>query len=386
MALKFDLNKAFDIVEWDFLFSVLRKMGFGDVWCGWIRACLTTYELEFMVNGDSVGVIKPQRGLRQGDLISPYLFIIVADVLSRQISKAMSLGTISGIKMARNCPLISHIFFADDSLFFLKASYVKCTTLVSILNSYYAASGQPVNFQKSSAFFSPNTPCFLRDDICSALRVQQMDFKAKYFGLPLIFGQKKTEMFGFLLEKVLQKMQEPKHQGGLGFRDFEAFNTALLAKQAWRLLTNRDAFWGRILKVDTPHDLSVKLNCDAAFKLSNAAFGIVVRDSTGYLRYVLSNTCHAISPLHVEIIAVHYACSLASDQGWFNATVESDSQLVISLACSESTPPWSIAALVDDIRLWANNMHLSFFFVNRESNQVAHWVARHAFSTTSRFS
>ncbi|GKB89308.1 F-box domain containing protein [Tanacetum coccineum] len=97
--------------------------------------------------------------------------------------------------------------------------------------------------------------------------------------------------------------------------------------------------------VDTPHGLSVKLNCDAAFKCSKAAFGIVVRDSTGYLRYVLGKPCHAISPLHAEIIAVHYACSLASDRGWFNATVESDSQLAISLACSEATPPWSLAAL-----------------------------------------
>nr|GEX39915.1 cysteine-rich RLK (receptor-like protein kinase) 8 [Tanacetum cinerariifolium] len=60
-------------------------------------------------------------------------------------------------------------------------------------------------------------------------------------------------------------------------------------------------------------------------------------------------------------------CLLASDRGWFNATVESDSQLAISLACSESTLPWSIAALVDDIRLLANNMHLSFSWVNRES-------------------
>ncbi|GJW50815.1 reverse transcriptase [Tanacetum coccineum] len=79
---------------------------------------------------------------------------------------------------------------------------------------------------------------------------------------------------------------------------------------------------------------------------------------------LFGNTCHAISPLHAEIIAVHYACSLASDQGWFNATVESDSQQAISLACSETTPPWSLAALVDDILLWANNLQLSFSWVN----------------------
>ncbi|PWA99416.1 hypothetical protein CTI12_AA008020 [Artemisia annua] len=142
-------------------------MGFGDVWCSWVRVCITTYELEFMVNGDSVGVIKPQRGLRQGYPISPIY----------------------------------------DSLLFLKASHVDCTALVRILNSYCEASGQTVNFQKSSAFVSPNTPRSLRDDICSTLKVQQMDSKTKYLGLPLIFGQKKTEMFGFLLDKVFQKMQ-----------------------------------------------------------------------------------------------------------------------------------------------------------------------------------
>ncbi|GKA52009.1 zinc finger BED domain-containing protein RICESLEEPER 2 [Tanacetum coccineum] len=101
-----------------------------------------------------------------------------------------------------------------------------------------------------------------------------------------------------------------------------------------------------------PHDLLVKLNYDAAFKNSNAA-------------YVLGNPFHAISPLHVEIIAVHYACSLASDRGWFNATLESDSQQAISLACSETTPPWCLATLVDDIRLWTNNLQLSFSWVNR---------------------
>ncbi|GJT71196.1 hypothetical protein Tco_1030482 [Tanacetum coccineum] len=61
------------------------------------------------------------------------------------------------------------IFFADDSLFFLKASHIECGTLVSILNSYCEVSGQTVNFQKSSAFFSPNTPYSLRNDICGDL-------------------------------------------------------------------------------------------------------------------------------------------------------------------------------------------------------------------------
>lgn len=188
MALKVDLNKAFDRVEWDFLLDVLRKMGFGVLWCKWIHACLTIYELEFIVNGDSIGCIKPQRGLRQGDPISPYLFIIVADVLSRQISKAMTLGSLSGIKMAHACHVVSHIFFADDSLFFWKATHAECSAIIRILESYCQASGQIVNFAKSSAFFSPNTPSELRNSISSAFHVRQMDSKAKYLGLPSIFG------------------------------------------------------------------------------------------------------------------------------------------------------------------------------------------------------
>ncbi|GJV37176.1 DNA helicase [Tanacetum coccineum] len=105
-----------------------------------------------------------------------------------------------------------------------------------------------------------------------------------------------------------------------------------------------------------PHGCSVKLNYAAAFKDSNAAFGIVVRDSTGCLCYVLGNRCHDISPIHAKIIVVHSAFSLAYNHGWLNAIVESDSQVAISLSSLESPPPWSLVALVDDIHLWAKNM------------------------------
>lgn len=142
-----------------------------NIWCKWIHTCVTTYELEFMVNGESVGIIKTERRLRHGDPISPYLFIIVVDVLSRQISKAMESHSLSGIKMACTRPVISHIFFADNSLFFLKASQAACGTLIHILNFYCQASGQIVNFQKSFAFFSPNTSTLLCNDICDDLYV-----------------------------------------------------------------------------------------------------------------------------------------------------------------------------------------------------------------------
>ncbi|GJW57196.1 reverse transcriptase [Tanacetum coccineum] len=108
-------------------------------------------------------------------------------------------------------------------------------------------------------------------------------------------------------------------------------------------------------------------------------------DSTSYLRYVLGSPCYAISLLHADIIVIHYACSLTFNRGWFNATVESDSQLAISLSSSKTPSPLSLATFVDDIRMWANNMQLSFSWVNRENNQVAQWVAHHTFSTTSWF-
>ncbi|GKA05643.1 RNA-directed DNA polymerase, eukaryota [Tanacetum coccineum] len=93
------------------------------------------------------------------------------------------------------------------------------------------------------------------------------------------------------------------------------------------------------------------------------------------------NCCHAIHQRHVEIIAVHSACSLAFNRGWLNAIVESLSQVAIAFSSLESPPPWSLATLVDDIRLWSSFMQLSFLWVNRERNQAADWSAPFPFST-----
>ena len=165
------------------------------------------HELEFLINGDSIGSIRPSRGIRQGDPLSPYLFINVADVLSSMVLNALRISALSGIKMARTCLVISHVFFADDSLFFLKANVHECKILVDILDRYCKASGQSINFTKSAALFSPNSSKHLQEQICDLLNVECMDPKARYLGLPSICGRKKGELFSFILEKVLQKVQ-----------------------------------------------------------------------------------------------------------------------------------------------------------------------------------
>lgn len=152
-ALKIDKVKAYDMVEWGFLEEVMRRMGFHDKWVGWVMECITTITYGINVNRKCAGEIKPKRGIRQGDPLSPYLFILVADVMSLMMSNAVTEGRIRGIRMRRTCPVVSPLFFADDSIFFLKAKSTFASELKAVLEKYCLFSGQAVSMPKSSLFF-----------------------------------------------------------------------------------------------------------------------------------------------------------------------------------------------------------------------------------------
>lgn len=123
LAVKLDMNKAYDRVEWDFMKDVMLKLGFNAVWVDKIMMCISSVNFDLLLSGKSVAKFNPKRGLRQGDPLSPYLFIMVADDLSRMLISEVNEGNIKGIKLARSCPVLSHYLFADDSVFFVKADW-----------------------------------------------------------------------------------------------------------------------------------------------------------------------------------------------------------------------------------------------------------------------
>ncbi|XP_010451645.1 PREDICTED: uncharacterized protein LOC104733795 [Camelina sativa] len=316
MAIKTDMSKAYDRVEWDFVAALLHKMGFAEMWVSWIMFCVTSVEYRVLLNGQPNGLIIPQRGLRQGDPLSPYLFILCTEVLIANIWKAERDKLITGIKVANKCPPITHLLFADDNLFFCKANREQCRVILDILKQYESASGQQINFSKSPVQFGHKIDDTLKSELHDVLGITTLGGMGSYLGLPESLGGAKTKVFSFVRERLQgrtngwtanllskggkevmiksvatavptfvmscfrlpktitskltsvvanfwwstngqtggmhwlawEKLCVSKQLGGLGFRNVDDFNSALLAKQLWRLIDAPDSLFARVFK------------------------------------------------------------------------------------------------------------------------------------------
>ena len=141
MALKLDMRKAYDRVEWVFLEKIMLKMGFNVRWVSTIMACIKSVSYSILLNGHPHGHIVPERGLRQGDPLSPYLFLLVTEGMHSLFKKAEENRVIRSVSLCVNGPRISYLLFADDSLVFCRATISKCVQIQSILHRYEQASG-----------------------------------------------------------------------------------------------------------------------------------------------------------------------------------------------------------------------------------------------------
>ena len=149
---KLDIEKAYDHIMWDFILQTIERMGFGPKWIRWIHWCISTASFSVMFNGSPAGFFRSSRGLRQGDPLSPYLFVVGMEVLSCLIKRAVEGNFISGCRLGNREDgevVISHLLYADDSIIFFEAKSEQLMCLRWTLMWFEAFSGLKINLNKS---------------------------------------------------------------------------------------------------------------------------------------------------------------------------------------------------------------------------------------------
>ena len=207
MALKLDMSKAYDRVERVYLFEVMNKMGFHPKFISLITECLTSVSYSVLINGEPHRSFKPTRGLRQGDPLSPYLFLLCTEGLHGLLHEAALSGVIHRVSISRSAPKLSHLFFVDDSLLFCRANVQECQKVLDILTLYEQASRQKINRNKTTIFFSKSTSLDVQEAIKVFLQVLVLRSYEKYLGLPYFVGRSKMQSFAYIKDRVWSKLQ-----------------------------------------------------------------------------------------------------------------------------------------------------------------------------------
>uniref|UniRef100_A0A803Q9W0 Reverse transcriptase n=1 Tax=Cannabis sativa TaxID=3483 RepID=A0A803Q9W0_CANSA len=207
MALKLDMSKAYDRVEWRFLETMMICLGYDKRWVDKIMNCIKSISFSILLNGDVSGQIHPSRGLRQGDPLSPYMFLLCSEGLSCLIQEAERANRLHGLRFGRDNIKLSHLFFADDSFIFLDATPSDCQSLKSILDEYSLLSGQRINFDKSELCVGKQINHGDGILLAAILGVKLVDCHTKYLGIPASVGKKKKEVFEDIRTKIRTKLQ-----------------------------------------------------------------------------------------------------------------------------------------------------------------------------------
>ncbi|KAA3485757.1 reverse transcriptase [Gossypium australe] len=207
MAIKLDLEKAYDRISWEFIHLSLVATGIPEGLRKVIMNAISSSTMQILWNGVPSRSFKPVRGIRQGCPLSPYLFVLSMEWLGNLIRHEMRKGRWNPIRLSRSGPDLSHLFFADDLVIFGKADMGQAHVLKDVLQCFCALSGHRVSPRKSNMFFSKGVDIRLQDQISQFFGFQKVLNLGKYLGIPLLHDRITKSSFNFVIDKVRNKLQ-----------------------------------------------------------------------------------------------------------------------------------------------------------------------------------
>ncbi|GKB04618.1 RNA-directed DNA polymerase, eukaryota, reverse transcriptase zinc-binding domain protein [Tanacetum coccineum] len=238
LIFKVNFEKAFDSVSWKYLDFVLHSFGFGSKWRSWIRECLHSSRASVLVNGSPTSEFSIKRGLRHGDPLSPFLFILVMEGLYYALSNAVNSGLTRGINLGSPDITISHLFYVDDVVITTEWKKEDLDNIIRVLHVFYLASGLKINIHKSNIYgigvFNEEVSDMVTSSGCTA-----GDFPFQLFS-----SQDSKKIAWIKWSNVLSSFEKE----GLNIGSLKAFNLALLQKWRWRMYYFLNALWIKVIK------------------------------------------------------------------------------------------------------------------------------------------
>uniref|UniRef100_A0A803Q992 Reverse transcriptase domain-containing protein n=1 Tax=Cannabis sativa TaxID=3483 RepID=A0A803Q992_CANSA len=270
-AFKIDLSKAYDTVDWNFLEHLLAGLNFPNRFTNWIMVCLKGTSYTLMMNGRLQGNFKGKKGLRQGDPMSPLLFVLIMEYLTRRLKLEAKKKTFRHHPMCKSLNLIS-LCFVDDLILFCKGSKQAAHHIKVALEDFRKTKGLVANLAKSQVFFGgvqdAEKQAILDDIQLEEGRIQLIhsvllglrNYWMNIYILPQSIVKEVEKLCRGFLWGVKgnrsklhiaswEKICYPKSHGGLGFRDSANWNRSILTKYLWAVMNKYDLLWVKWVNV-----------------------------------------------------------------------------------------------------------------------------------------
>ncbi|XP_071739795.1 uncharacterized protein [Rutidosis leptorrhynchoides] len=246
LIFKVDFEKAFDSLNWNFLLEMMSRMGFGERWRRLIHACIKSSSISMLVNGSPTNEFHIERGVRQGDPLSPFLFIIAAEGWNILTKNATRCSLLKGVEIGSDKVPVSHLQYANDTIFLGEWNRHNINNLIKLLSCFEKASGLRINFHKSVIYglgVSPNEIEYM----ASHVGCKVGEFPFTYLGIPIGRNMNRVENWSSVVETFNSKLGTRKSKtvsfGGSIHGDF-----GLLPPSGLNWQWGKSGVWTNILR------------------------------------------------------------------------------------------------------------------------------------------